>query len=383
MIQLVIGGLVAFFTTYYTIPVIIKVAKAKKLYDEPDNIRKLHLKPIPSLGGLGIFIGFMLSLLFTVDFTIVPEFQFYLATFLIIFFVGMKDDIWVLSAIKKLLVQCLVAAIIIYKGGLLLDNMYGFLGLNEINTYVSYFLTFFAIVVITNAFNLIDGVDGLAGSLSLISCIVFGTFFLINGNLPYAVLGLGLAASILAFLAYNFHPAKIFMGDTGSLLLGLVNSILVIKFISTASHYVDYPVSSAPAIGFCILLLPLMDTLRVFGIRIFYGRSPFSADRNHIHHLFMDRGMVNPKKISLTCSALTLIFTLGAFLLQGFGTTLLILLSMSSFFIGVSTLYFNKRRSDIKLDKKERIDLHPIKEDQAVRLNPYFSTMSEAVAEKN
>ncbi|MEJ7681565.1 MAG: MraY family glycosyltransferase [Segetibacter sp.] len=104
------------------------------------------------------------------------------------------------------------------------------------------------------------------------------------------LLGFGFAGSLLAFLKYNFHPAKIFMGDTGSLMIGLVNGILVIKFIETAQFYPNHPITAAPAVGFGIILLPLMDTLRVFAIRIFKGRSPFTPDRNHIHHLLLDRG---------------------------------------------------------------------------------------------
>ena len=163
------------------------------------------------------------------------------------------------------------------------------MGVEALSPSVSFLITLFTIVVITNSFNLIDGVDGLAGSLGLVTFIIFGTYFYFSGELMYSVIALSLAGSLVAFLIYNFNPARIFMGDTGSLLIGLVNSILVIKFISTASNPASVlPLQSAPALGFAILLVPLFDTLRVVSHRILNRRSPFSPDRNHIHHFLLD-----------------------------------------------------------------------------------------------
>jgi UDP-GlcNAc:undecaprenyl-phosphate GlcNAc-1-phosphate transferase len=381
MLHFIIGGILAFCLTFYTIPVIIRVAIAKKLFDEPDYLRKIHIKPIPSLGGLGVFIGFMMCLLLTVNIKDVSEFQYYIATFLIIFFVGVKDDILILSATKKFIVQFLVAAILLFKANLLITNMQNFLGFSQINPMISYLLTFFTIVVTINAFNLIDGVDGLAGSLGFISCAVFGTYFLINGNTSYAILGYGFAASILAFLIYNFHPAKIFMGDTGSLLLGLVNSILVIKFIETAPYYKVFSIDASPAVGFGILLLPLMDTLRVFGIRIINGRSPFSPDRNHIHHLLLDRGM-NHMTVTVTCAFLSIFFTVSAFLLQSLGSTWLIVGLGASFFAVISGLYFTKRKAFMKVIKREKVYDVPAEEETRVSLNTLLKRRPKAVAEE-
>lgn len=325
-------GILAFLITLFAIPKIIYVSEKKNLFDHPDDVRKIHNKPISSLAGLGIFLGFIISVLLTSDLFRVYEFQYYIAAFILIFFVGIKDDIVQISAIKKFIGQSLIACILMFKADLLITNMQGFLGLTQIAVSFSFFLTFFTIIVITNAFNLIDGVDGLAGCLGLMSSLVFGAFFLVNGNIPYALLGFGLTGSLAAFLIYNFQPARIFMGDTGSLLMGVVNSILVIKFIETGSSYTAFSVSSVPAVGFSVLLLPLMDTLRVFGIRILHGRSPFSADRNHIHHLLHDRGLSH-KNITLTCVAANILFIVAAFLLQPIGTTWLMAGMISCFFI--------------------------------------------------
>ncbi|GEO09911.1 MraY family glycosyltransferase [Segetibacter aerophilus] len=338
------------------------------MYDEPDNVRKLHIKPIPSLGGLGIFIGFIFCLLFGVNLSNAPEFQYYFASFLILFFIGLKDDILVLSATKKFIGQILVALILIFKSNLLITNIHGFLGLSEIDNTLSFLLTLFTIVVITNAFNLIDGIDGLAGSVGTVSSLIFGIFFIVNGNYSYAVVGFGMAASISAFLFYNFQPAKIFMGDTGSLLIGLVNSILVIKFIQAAPYYKFSAISASPAVGFCILLLPLMDTLRVFGIRILRGRSPFSPDRNHIHHLLLDKGLSH-KNVTLTCTASAIFFAVSGFLLQRVGTTWLILGSSSVFFGVIYCLHKTRRRSPIQIVRREVVRSRETKEEKLVRVN--------------
>jgi UDP-N-acetylmuramyl pentapeptide phosphotransferase/UDP-N-acetylglucosamine-1-phosphate transferase len=353
MEQIIIGGIISFLITFYVIPVIINVANAKKLYDEPDSQRKLHQNPIPSLGGLGMFVGLSLCLMLTIDFwNGAGEFQFYMATFLIIFFVGIKDDIVTLSAAKKFAAQLAVAAILMVKSNLLISNVHGFLGLHQIETTFSFFLTTFAIVVIINAFNLIDGVDGLAASVGLVTTLIFGSFFLVNGNIPYAVLGFGMAGSLLAFLIYNFYPAKIFMGDTGSLLIGLVNSVLVIKFIETASGYSHFPVKSSPAVGFGIMLLPLMDTLRVFGIRILHGRSPFSPDRNHLHHILLDRGLGH-RSVALISVGITGFFAVLAFLLQGLGTTWLIATLIGAFYTGVGILHLTRTKVRMRVVKGE------------------------------
>lgn len=332
MEQILFAGILAFLTTLFTIPKIIYVSEKKNLFDSPDDIRKLHNKPISSLGGLGIFLGFIISILLTGHFFQVYEFQYYIASFILIFFVGIKDDIVEISALKKFIGQSLIACILMFKAHLLITNMDGFLGLTHIYASFSFFLTFFTIIVIINAFNLIDGVDGLAGSLGLISSLVFGTFFLVNGNIPYALLGFGFAGSLIAFLIYNFQPAKIFMGDTGSLLMGVVNSILVIKFIQSGADYTSLSVTAVPAVGFSILMLPLMDTLRVFGIRILHGLSPFNADRNHIHHLLLDKGFSH-RNITIICCGINIIFIVAAFLLQKTGNTWLIAGFISCFFI--------------------------------------------------
>jgi UDP-N-acetylmuramyl pentapeptide phosphotransferase/UDP-N-acetylglucosamine-1-phosphate transferase len=196
---------------------------------------------------------------------------------------------------------------------------------------------------VVNAYNLIDGVDGLAGSLGVLTTASFGIYFLMAEMPFYAMLSFAMTGSLLAFLIYNFNPAKIFMGDSGSLMLGLVNAILVIKFITVAdAAAATLPVSSAVAIGFSILIVPLLDTLRVFSIRIFKGRSPFSPDRNHIHHLLLDRGL-NHRYVTFSCVGLNLSFIAMAYFGRSLGPTVLICLMIAVSFAMVGALIFLKR----------------------------------------
>jgi UDP-GlcNAc:undecaprenyl-phosphate GlcNAc-1-phosphate transferase len=333
----------AFSITYLSIPVIIFVAKSKKLYDVPDA-RKIHDAPIPSLGGLGIFAGFVMASLTIISLAQAAEFQYFFAAFFVIFFLGLKDDILDISPIKKFIGQVLAAFLIIYKGNIQIQSMHGFLGIDQLPPMFSVLFTYLTIIVIVNSFNLIDGVDGLAASLALMAVTIFGVYFYEVNMQPYAILSFATAGSLIAFLIFNFQPAKIFMGDTGSLLLGLINAILVIKFINVANlPDVKIPIHSAPAIGFAILMIPLLDTLRVFGIRIGHRRSPFSPDRNHIHHILLDRGLSH-STITIILVTVNLLFIVGIYLLRSFDCTWLILGIFAIFFAVIGMLYYSRRR---------------------------------------
>lgn len=341
MDNILLSAALAFLITYFAIPVIIHVAKDKKLFDEPDE-RKVHKVVIPTLGGLGIFAGFIIATLMGVPSGLSSELQYFAAAFIVIFFLGIKDDILVLSASKKFIGQLIAAGIIIKFGNIRIDNMHGILGVYTLPDIASIVVTLFTIIVITNSFNLIDGVDGLAGSLGLLTTLVFGVYFYAAGQLAYSVMALSLAGSIIGFLIYNYSPAKIFMGDTGSLMLGLINSILVIKFINVASNpATSFPLEAAPAIGFAILMIPLFDTLRVFGLRILERRSPFSPDRNHIHHFLLDLGLSH-RKVTLTCVTANIGFIALAYFLRHLGPTIVIGILLASAFIFIAVIFYSR-----------------------------------------
>lgn len=369
MDNILLSVALSFLITFFAIPVIIQVAKAKKLFDEPDE-RKVHKVVIPTLGGLGIFAGFIIAMLMGVPSNYSADVQFIAVASIVIFFLGIKDDIMILSPTKKFLGQLIAGGILIKFGGIQITNMHGFFGIYELPHIASLVLTIFTIVVITNSFNLIDGIDGLAGSLGLLTTLVFGAYFYYVDQLAYSITAFALAGSIASFLIYNFSPAKIFMGDTGSLLIGLLNSVLVIKFISIAPDATALPIKAAPAIGFAILMVPLMDTLRVFGMRLLDRRSPFSPDRNHIHHFLLDLGLSH-RKISVICVSSNLLFIATAFLLRDLNTTLLIGILLIAGWSLTAVVYFLRQKS-----KSHRVETS---ENKLLKTAKMFSFASDTV----
>jgi UDP-GlcNAc:undecaprenyl-phosphate GlcNAc-1-phosphate transferase len=294
---------------------------------------------------------------------------------LVIFFLGIKDDVLILSPAKKFVGQLIAAGIVIKFGGVYLNNMHGFLGIGPIHHFASIILTLFTIIVITNSFNLIDGVDGLAGSLGLLTSVVLGIYFYMAGQnqLTYAVMAFSLAGSLVGFLIFNFSPAKIFMGDTGSLLIGLTNSILVIRFINVASSpATNFPLESAPAIGFAILIVPLFDTLRVFGLRILGRRSPFSPDRTHVHHFLLDLGFSH-RMVTLTCVVANIGFIALAYFLRGFGTTIVIIALLAAAFAFIALIYYRRPKKIKSTNGVQRRD------EKIIKTHKIFSLASKAV----
>lgn len=344
MLDIILTASVSFIITFLAIPVVIQVAEKKKLYDIPDE-RKLHTRLVASLGGVGIFGGFILASLLSIQGYQNPEFQYFFAAAIIIFFLGLKDDIMILSASKKFVGQIIAASILIHLGGIRLDSMHGVLGFNELPEGFGLALSYLTIIVVINSFNLIDGVDGLAASLGVLTMTVFGVYFFAIDYQAYALMAFAMAGSLVAFLIFNHNPARIFMGDSGSLLIGLINSILVIKFINVSdTPFVAVPVQSAVAVGFAILLVPLLDTLRVFSIRIFKGRSPFTPDRNHVHHLLLDSGL-NHAAVTLTCVGLNIGFIVLAWMGKSMGPNYLLSLILAISFTGLGILFYRNKSS--------------------------------------
>jgi UDP-GlcNAc:undecaprenyl-phosphate/decaprenyl-phosphate GlcNAc-1-phosphate transferase len=351
MLDVLLTASVSFIISFLAIPVVLQIAEQKKLYDVPDE-RKVHTHTVTSLGGVGIFGGFLLAALLSIQGYLNPEFQYFFAAALVIFFLGLKDDLVVLSASKKFVGQVVAASIIIHLGGIRLDSMHGLFGFDELPEAFALALTYLTIIVVINSFNLIDGIDGLAASLGTLTMLIFGTYFFMVGFQAYALLAYSLAGSLVAFLIFNHHPAKIFMGDSGSLMIGLINAILVIKFINIASDpATTIPIGSAAAVGFSILIVPLLDTLRVFAIRILKGCSPFTPDRNHIHHLFLNRGLGHAA-ITFVCVSINIGFIALAYSLRSIGSTYVLLIMLTLSFTGFGLLYYRKPRRTMTIAKR-------------------------------
>jgi len=274
----------AFLISVFAIPSIIQVAHKKKLLDEP-NDRTVHELLTPRLGGLAIFAGFIsaLSIFGKIDMGV----QHLLAGCVMIFFIGLKDDITTVSVAKKFIVQVLASGIVMFMADIRITSLHGLFDIYSIEPGISYILTFIVIIGITNAINLIDGLDGLAGSIISVCCFSFGIYFITTEDkyaMAYSYVAFSLVGAVIGFLRYNIYKAKIFMGDTGSLVCGFIISVLAIKFIEMKM------IPNSPTVSVAILIIPIWDTVRIFTLRILTGKSPFIPDKNHIHHRLIDMG---------------------------------------------------------------------------------------------
>ncbi|AMM50651.1 glycerophosphotransferase [Rufibacter sp. DG15C] len=325
----------SFFIALFAIPSIVYVAHLKNILDQP-NQRTVHVSLTPRLGGLGVFAGFMSALTIFGDLN--NGVQQLLAGCIILFFGGLKDDLVSISAFKKFFMQVLATGVVMFMADIRISSFQGIFNIHELPIGLSYAFTFFAIVGITNAINLIDGLDGLAGTMVTIIVATFGFFFWAShysGFSNYAGVAVCLIGGLLGFLRYNFYKARIFMGDTGSLVCGFIVSVLAIQFIEM--RYVP----SSPSVALGILFVPLFDTIRVSVIRVLKGLSPFAPDKNHIHHRILAMGFSQVTTV-LILALLNILVTAFVFYFSYWGNLnlLLCLLGFSlvlSFVLGQNT----------------------------------------------
>lgn len=295
MYDIILSFITSLLVTFYAIPSIIHVARVKHLVDEPGH-RSSHARTTPSLGGIAIFAGVSISIVLWTPFELFGDLQYILAAFTIMFLIGAKDDILPMSPSRKFAGEFLAAFILVTQSNIRITGFQGLFGIYEIPYWLSIVITLTTILLIINAFNLIDGINGLTGMLGVIITVFMTSWFFLVDELALSLISFSTTGACLAFLYYNISPAKIFMGDTGSLFIGLVCSILAIQFVEINKVLADeskYAISAAPVVAIGILALPVLDTLRVFTGRLVRGRSPFSAERNHIHHLTIDSGFTH------------------------------------------------------------------------------------------
>ncbi|TGE19633.1 MraY family glycosyltransferase [Hymenobacter elongatus] len=322
-IQLGLSFLWAFLVALFAVPSIIYIAHLKNMLDTP-NVRTVHESLTPRLGGVAVFAGFMSALTIFAD--LGNGIQQLLAGCIVLFFVGLKDDLVSISVSKKFVGQLLATGVVMIMADIRVTSFQGILGIHELPIGVSYAFTFLAIVGITNAINLIDGLDGLAGTIVLIITSTYGYYFARYGGASYGnyvFVSICLIGGMLGFLRYNFHRASIFMGDTGSLVCGFIVSILTIQFIEMGLKVGGPFATSSPAVAIGILFVPLFDTLRVFIVRMMAGRSPFSPDKNHVHHRILAMGFQQISTVMLL-GLLNLVVILFVINFAALGNTLII-----------------------------------------------------------
>jgi UDP-N-acetylmuramyl pentapeptide phosphotransferase/UDP-N-acetylglucosamine-1-phosphate transferase len=289
----------AFAVTLLAIPPVISLIRKYKLFDLP-NSRKEHINPIPTMGGVAIVGGMMLSLFLWFPFSYQPGQVSFFFCITALLALGIMDDLKDLSARYKFVVQFSLAALIA-ASGIRISSFNGLFGIYELPVFTQYFITVLAITGITNAFNLIDGIDGLAGGLGFMSLLTLGFLLTLSGDRNTALIAFALGGGMLAFLYFNFNPARIFMGDTGSLVLGFVIAVLCIRLIEVNLTAARPLLINAPLIALSIVMIPVFDTLRVFAIRIWKGKSPFSPDKTHIHHLLTNQGFSHAFAARIIC----------------------------------------------------------------------------------
>ncbi len=326
--------------TLYAIPSLIKLAYQKRLFDDPAlEERKIHKYRTPNLGGIAVLTSFTFTACLSISGNVLPYANYIFASGLLIFLVGLKDDLAALNPYKKFLAQSITALIVVYFADIRLTSFYGVFGIHDIHPVISYPFSSLLIVFIINAFNLIDGINGLLGSVSLIVSLTFGYIFFQMQEYGLALLSVSMAGAVLGFLRFNAGRARIFMGDAGAYTIGFIVSVLAIQFIELTKSHELTPVAgtflqSVPAIAIAILIVPIFDTFRVIVIRLAQGRSPFMADRNHLHHRLLDTGMTHTQA-TLALSSFNVLMIATALSFQHIGTVELLIL------IGLIALLMN------------------------------------------
>ncbi|TSD65893.1 undecaprenyl/decaprenyl-phosphate alpha-N-acetylglucosaminyl 1-phosphate transferase [Inquilinus sp. KBS0705] len=339
--------------TLLSIPSILHVARTRHLYDDVGHFRKQHDHGIPRLGGVAIFVSFTITiLLFSIIDKTVPVSSL-LASSIVLFIMGLKDDLSGVNSSTKFFIQIGVATILVVLGNIRLTSMYGMFGVYDLPYVISCIISVIVIILIINSFNLIDGIDGLAATTGIIANGTFAALFIYIKHYELAAVSLTIVGAIFGFLRYNITPAKIFMGDAGSLLIGLISAIMAIRFVELNKFTPNSSpaVYSAPAIALTILIGPIFDTIRVFILRVAKGRSPFSADRNHIHHRMLRLGF-NHLQTTLTLGGLNVIMIVMVVLLSGLGnlTLMISVLAIATLFNwGITFALRSKERESTAL----------------------------------
>ncbi len=324
----------SFVLTYHVIPKIIGVITYKQLMDHP-NERSSHTYQTPSLGGIAFYITLVIGIFFIQDWDMHNISISLLVGLVVLFIIGLKDDLVVLSPKTKFIAQLIAISFLLYNSSFHIQSFHGFLGIYEVSTWITIPLSAFVMLSIINAYNLIDGIDGLACVVGILFFTFMGLFFFVLGELFFAAVSVIMTGVLFSFLFYNVSKKnKIFMGDTGSLIVGYLIGALVVKLFSFSSLTLEgLPIQTEniPLVILSILFIPIFDTTRVCTIRILQKKSPFSPDRNHIHHLLIDCLQISHRRTSFFLGLYSFTFILTIIFLAGILNQMQIALIFISF----------------------------------------------------
>jgi UDP-GlcNAc:undecaprenyl-phosphate GlcNAc-1-phosphate transferase len=313
------AALTAYLIGFLVTPILISILQKMNIGDKPGG-RKIHKKFIPSMGGVGFVLAAFVALTIWGWQFPIPDIRYLIGAISLMFFVGLRDDMVELKATHKLIGQLVAVTLIVVMSDIRIQNLHGFLGIGELNLFVSYGFSAFVLLALTNAFNLIDGLDGLAGTSASLVLAVLGFWFTAQGLESYALISFVFLGGVLAFLFFNWYPAKIFMGDTGSLTLGFVLGALIIAFMENNAALPEgaawkfEPIFSA---GIALMIFPLYDMARVFARRIMKGKGPMTPDKSHVHHFLMRMGLKH-SQVTLILLGVQVFFIGMLFFFQNF-----------------------------------------------------------------
>lgn len=340
-VKFVLSLIFSFLLTFFSIPTIIKISRRKNLMDEP-GIRSSHIRKIPNLGGIAIFYSIAVcASIFAYE--LFDLYKFLFASLVVLLYVGVMDDIVVMRAYKKLIAQVMVASLVVLGSDVRIRNLFGVFGVYELNYFISVVFSIFTFIILINAFNLIDGIDGLAGSYAIICSVIYaGSYFRLGEeNYPLVILSVVIIGAVLGFMYYNlsnYRNKKIFMGDTGSMVLGFLLAFTAMCFMDIFINRMGtgrmmYHLDSAPVIAVATLIFPIVDTLNVIFIRLKNKKSPFDADRNHIHHKVVDLGITH-RRASFYIVCYYLFIIVVAYLLRHMNNNILLMIVLLIGFVG-------------------------------------------------
>ncbi|MCX2764289.1 undecaprenyl/decaprenyl-phosphate alpha-N-acetylglucosaminyl 1-phosphate transferase [Aquimarina muelleri] len=321
--------------------------------DQP-NKRSSHIKITPTLGGISFFYTLIFALFFLKGWDKYDEAIYFIPGLTILFIVGLKDDLVVLSPYTKLIAQLVSILFILSNESFMIHSLNGFFGVYEIPIYVYYIVGGFMMLTIINAYNLIDGIDGLAAIVGIVILMIYTTIFYITNEYFYVLLCLTLNGCLIAFLSFNLSSSrKIFMGDTGSLIVGFIIGTLTLKFLALSPESYDslpFLLENVPLIAISILIVPLFDTARIFTIRLANKKSPFSPDRNHTHHILIDYFKISHKQASFIIGGFNLIFVIIFILLgsSSYNFYLVLILIITVILLGYLFYRFDYSFTNIK-----------------------------------
>ena len=359
--SMIFALLTGFIVSYITIPPIVRISQAKKLVAVP-NGRTSHSGEVPALGGVAIFLAVMLGTNLFIKNELSEEFHYIFAAFLIIFMIGLKDDLVNLSWTKKIIAETLAAILIVVFAGVRIGTFHGMFGIGTLPVWFSIVFSVFVFLFVINAFNLLDGIDGLASGMGIFISLVFGFWLAMLGSVNYSILAFALAGGLTAFYIFNVFGKKnkLFMGDSGSLLLGLVFSILAIKVLCCEIPPASQNYMRAfPTVVMSVMILPMLDTIRVSIMRMMRGQSPFHADRTHLHHIFLKLGF-NHIQASLSIILINAALCSMCFFLRNMNPAMLALILFSTAL--AASLVPCYLAQCIKQEKEET-QLHPAMEE--------------------